>query len=74
MIRLFLKTIILSVLVGLILQGIDSFFIKDSFYRDSINTFQSSNSSFDIVFLGSSHSYSTFNPAIIENRVRSNCN
>ncbi|WP_432412269.1 hypothetical protein [Rasiella sp. SM2506] len=69
MIRFLLKAIFLITLVGFILQEVDAYFIKDSFYRDSIRTFQSSDRNFDIVFFGSSHSYSTFNPAVIENEL-----
>lgn len=74
MIKFFIKSFVLLVLIFLVLQEVDKFFYSDYSYRDTIENFTNNNSKEDlsIAFFGNSHSYSSFNPRIFEDELEVN--
>ncbi len=51
--------------IGL-LSYLDGLFYKDGLFRDTLNNYEASNKDFDLVFIGNSHSHSSFDPRVFE--------
>ncbi|MDX1461435.1 MAG: hypothetical protein R3359_00140 [Marinirhabdus sp.] len=54
------------VIVVIGISQLDRVFYKDGLFRDTLNNFEASSKDYDLVFIGNSHSHSSFDPRVFE--------